>query len=266
MKTKIAPLLTLGLFGLITVPLVQLNGSSSAPPNGRSGSIGDNGSSCTGCHNTFAAENITNVISTNVPQSGYIPGETYSVTVDGIADPSSSKYGMQVTAEDASGNAVGVFTAGTGTSVSGQYVGHSPAFSGSNPSWTFTWQAPSTNEGNITFYGAFVIANSAQGSLGDRVKLSTTTISPNPSVGIKKLNNNLKVVLAGNNLTVTSEGILSNPTVQIFTLNGKVIVNKGVINDSSKMFNVSLPFELSSGVYLVKVSDGRKSYSTQIVK
>lgn len=266
MKSKHLSLLFIAGIIVVTVPFANLIGSTSNPPDGRSGSIGDNGANCTGCHNTFAAESAANLIVTNVPVEGYTPGETYTITIEGLADQSSTKYGMQVTAEDGLGNAVGTFLAGTGTAVSGKYIEHSPAFSGSNPNWEFTWTAPSSDVGDITFYGAFVIANSAGGNTGDRVKTSTTVISANPTNGLRSENANVNASIHNNQLTLQLPEVISNPIIQIFTLDGKVVVSKGLVNESSKMFIVNLPSNIAKGSYFVKVSDGVKVFTTKIIK
>lgn len=70
-------------FVLAAVPaFIALFASSNGSPGGRSGSPGDNNQTCTACHSGTAV-NQTGWISTNIPASGYVAGQTYQLTLNG---------------------------------------------------------------------------------------------------------------------------------------------------------------------------------------
>ena len=76
-------------------------------PGGKTGSPGDGGATCTQCH-SGTAQAQGGLITTNIPFTGYEAGQTYTITVS--ANMSGiSKYGYELTAEDASGIKKGTF-------------------------------------------------------------------------------------------------------------------------------------------------------------
>ena len=75
-------------------------------PGGKTGSVGD-GQTCISCHSgAWNSGSGTASVTSNIPVSGYVPGNTYTVTmtaVDNQAVPF-DKFGFEVTSEDASGS------------------------------------------------------------------------------------------------------------------------------------------------------------------
>lgn len=139
--------------------------NESGAPMGKTGSPGDGGQTCTGCH------------SPNTPSTGdfitindysgteiYEAGETYTFEV--IVDGSTSMhFGFEATVEDQFGNKIGELTMvdpNTQLIGSGNYVTHiaSSVFSEENAMfWEFSWQAPADFEGVATIYVAAIVAN-----------------------------------------------------------------------------------------------------------
>ena len=144
-------------------------------PGGKTGSPMDN-SDCTSCHNVGGTTLSTTNITSNIPSTGYIPGNTYTITTSSWAD------GFEITCEENTGNTkTGTFF-NTNASANqlvnnGNAITHTAAV---NPSgtWSFDWEAPSIGTGDITFYGAFIAAGYPLGSnAGDYLTLSTLSIS-----------------------------------------------------------------------------------------
>ncbi|TVQ77096.1 MAG: T9SS C-terminal target domain-containing protein [Flavobacteriales bacterium] len=160
------------------VAIVLINGAYSFGRTGPySGSPGDNGLNCSSCHGGSPSP-ITNAITSNIPASGYVAGNTYTLTLS-ISHPTNNTFGFQVTAEDASDNKVGTFVStGGATQVvnGGNAVTHTTAGNqGTNNSrvWTVDWVAPAAGTGDVTFYVAF---NSGNGNNGNnQVSLSNVT-------------------------------------------------------------------------------------------
>ena len=83
------------LSGLIFISIIFYpnitNSNGNGSPGGKTGSIGDNGVSCTACH--YAGNGNGANITTNIPTSGYVPGQTYTVTAS-IQQNGISKFGF----------------------------------------------------------------------------------------------------------------------------------------------------------------------------
>ena len=93
--------LTLGIF-LLTIILATSQFTptyESGPPAGVTGSPGD-GNSCTACHGGGAP--TANLISSDIPVTGYIPGATYNVTAT-ISHATFNKFGFQISPQTATG-------------------------------------------------------------------------------------------------------------------------------------------------------------------
>jgi hypothetical protein len=137
-------------------------------PAGYTGSPGD-GQNCTACHGGTATTS-TGWITSNIPGTGYVPGQTYQITATNNLT-GSGKYGFEVSPQNVAGGLLGTLAAGSGSQLvgSGKYVTHTNA-NITNNVWTFNWTAPATGTGPVTFYGAF-----AKGKPGP-VTLSTLAV------------------------------------------------------------------------------------------
>jgi len=161
------------LFFVIAVPLILiLMSNSTGSIGGKTGSIGDSGTTCTECHGG-SAEPMTGWITTNVPTVGYTPGETYLITATGTHS-GVVKFGFELTVENSSGDKVGTLQliepSRTRFTNSDQAVTHTADGnipSGNTNSWTMNWVAPSDVEGDVGIYAAFNAANGNGGTSGD---------------------------------------------------------------------------------------------------
>ena len=155
--------------------------NQSGAPNGKTGSPGDNGSTCANCHGGSISPGISDafiISSVNTPVE-YISGEVYSFTAN--INGGSGIFGFELVVEDVLGNSIGeiILTDPVNTQLidDGKYITHTTA--GSNGSistpdgpgvymnWNFNWLAPSDFEGAVTFYAAGIISNSSSTNSGD---------------------------------------------------------------------------------------------------
>lgn len=138
-------------------------------PAGYTGSPGD-GQNCTACHGGTATTS-TGWITSTIPPTGYVPGQTYQITATNNLT-GSGKYGFEVSPQNVSGALLGTLAAGSGSQLvgSGKYITHTNA-NITNNTWTFNWTAPASGTGQVTFYGAF-----AKGNPGP-VTLSTLAVN-----------------------------------------------------------------------------------------
>ena len=138
---------------------VLRNGGS---PGAKTGSPGD-GASCLECH-AGTANNVSNWISSDIPGTGYVPGEKYNLTATGTHS-GVGRFGFELTAENTSNAKAGTFSIndnGTKLVNSNAAVTHNSSGtlpSGDSRSWTTEWTAPEAGTGDVTFYAAFNAAN-----------------------------------------------------------------------------------------------------------
>jgi hypothetical protein len=179
----------LALFSVISIVFfTQLSnenaahGNSSGSPNGYTGSpLEFGGRTCgtNGCHGggtTFQ----TNMITSNIPSSGYVPGQTYQITAT-IVFAGRTKFGFQLSPQRQNGTTAGTLIGNAQVQITGsqRYATHT---SGSNTgsgsrSWTFSWTAPAVGTGNVTFYAAFNAANNQNNTSGDLIFSSSLVVT-----------------------------------------------------------------------------------------
>jgi len=149
----------------------------SGSPGGYTGSPGD-GKDCTSCHGGTSSP-VIGWITSDVPPGGYIPGESYTITVTVSGN---GRKGFEVSPQDPDGNLLGVLTSGPGTKlVNGNAAVTQTSSSTSNPkTWTFEWIAPDAGTGKVNFYGAFTVNEPV-------TKTCTMTVPENTGVGIEDL-------------------------------------------------------------------------------
>lgn len=193
-----------------------LKNSSGAQP-GHTGSPGDN-KNCTACHPGTASP-ISGVLSSDIPETGYLPGESYTITV---TTSGSGRKGFQVSPQNVSGDLLGTLAAGAGNKLVGnnKYVTHSAGVTSQTAVWSFIWTAPEAGTGDVTFYGAFVIGQ-------PNVYVSTMEVLEDESTGIGGADKNSFSMYSdpANNLIVLSYHLPEPSMVQfrLFDLSGRII-------------------------------------------
>lgn len=238
---------------------------SGGTPGGKTGSPGDGGSTCTDCHSGTATP-VEGWISSDIPTLGYEVGETYTITAEAMED-GVSKFGFELTAEDASGNKVGTFAVVNGETQlanSNASVTHtSSGTSGTNSkTWTMEWTAPATDIGEVTFYGAFNATNGNGGTSGDMVFTSMMsvdessvgfgeelavaefTFGPNPSFGNVQANHQY-----------------NSAQINIIDLSGKTVFS---VNSYISGSAIDLS-SLNSGVYFIQLQAENAVKSQKLV-
>ncbi len=254
------------------------NSYTSGAPSGMCASPSDGGLTCAACHGG-SAQNKIGWITSDVPSSGYVPGQTYTITatasLTGI-----SKFGFELTPQDGSGNLMGTMAVTNSNEQqllsSGKYLTHTTAgTAGTNNSktWSFNWTAPIKGSGSLTFYGTFLAANGNFGTDGDSVYASTLSLSEDVSTGISNLKNSTNNISIFPNpinaaFSITYENEKSSPIViELVDLSGKTIYKLVDANRKSgkNIEYLHLPNQASSGVYFIKLSNGSSSYLNKVM-
>lgn len=254
--------------------------NSGGPSGGQSGAPGEQ--NCTSCHNGTTQDGtnenqliINNDIGFGVTQ--YVPGSTYTVNLSMASNP--AKKGFQVTALNAANQMAGNFVAGSNTQLKTANIGggqrkYATHKSSSNTSatqvWNWTWEAPSTDQGAVTFYVATNKANNNNNDNGDLIYLSQHVIlAENASIGESSLTHNFDVGFSQDKgAAFLSFNTLSHAqlSLNLVTLDGQsaYFTNLGSSKIGNNEIWVEIPNELSSGIYFVHFFIGNKTYSAPI--
>lgn len=245
MKTIKAIFFTIGVLTLsIFYPPKGGHANSGGSPGGRSNSVGDGGATCTTCHGGSETADQSGYITSNIPQEGYTPGQTYTITLSG-ANQGSTRIGFEFSAENSNGVTAGSLTAGTGSRLI-SFNGHlthtsNGAFhTGGNFSWSFDWTAPTAGTGNVTFSTSVLFTNNNGGTSGDNVRTALLTVSEAQTTSIDEENTNKLVVYPNPSADFVSFNNTEILTVDILGLNGQLVLST-TINPSEKIDLSDLP-------------------------
>lgn len=273
-KTKIALAITALAVGSIFIVKFSSSAGANATgaPTSNTGSPGD-GTNCTSCH-TGSASSQAGLITSTIPMTGYVPGQTYTIT-GSITTSGKTKFGFQVSPQNASGDLKGTMTVTNSTNTqlisSGKYITHK--FSGTNFSsgtatWSFDWTAPAAGSGDVTFYGSFNSTNSSSTTTGDIISLSSLTVSEDLTTGIADMGEELNVISVYPN-PVTDKIFVKNTAdanavmdVSILDVNGKVVKQSGNLQNNQA---IDLT-ELANGYYMVRIETSEGTLIKRITK
>jgi hypothetical protein len=223
-------------------------------PGGYTGSPGD-GKNCTQCHGGSASA-VVGWISSNIPDGGYIPGETYTIN---ISITGSGDKGFEVSPQDLSGNLLGTLTAGTGNHlVAGTSAVTQNNSTSANPAqWQFEWTAPEAGTGDVTFYGAFTVNKPV-------TKLSSYTTNENTGVSIKEEAGRMAEVYpnpALDNINISYEASAKGSlSVSLVSMDGRSfpLMDMEILREGLHSFHCALPSDLPSGLYILNLHDSSR--------
>jgi len=167
------------ILGLILSTTVDVVTKPDQPELGRTNAPGESNCSVN-CH-TGGSNPINNAginFNFNGNNPAYTPGNSYAVIISNT-DAGGVKFGFESTSLTIPplNSAAGTFTVtnatttGSGTFNSRNYIHHKDATSSN--SWSFTWNAPATNVGDVVFYVASNAANGDNTNQGDNIYVDT---------------------------------------------------------------------------------------------
>jgi hypothetical protein len=246
------------IYFVFFVPILAIAIAFSSGPNaGYTGSPLD-GIDCTDCHPPGPATQAANLIVIDAGLNGYIPGQTYPLTVI-CDDIVAERYGFQITSETASTKAgTWIITDASRTQLkSGTAVTHTSAGTAPNGppnTWSMHWTAPAAGTGTVTFYVAVNQTNNSGTNFGDQIYVSSLSIDES-GVGIAE------------NLDQTVGNLYPNPATDFIHLNTPANAEIRVYDNAGRevisLVTVQALQEidisgLQQGVYFVKVGlDGQ---------
>jgi len=209
----------------LTIPLR----TSGAEP-GYCGDPAGGNLNCTNCHSGSDPATQSGWITSNIPETGYVPDEEYTLSATATLE-GYTKFGFEVSPQNAGGTFFGNLSAtDTETQLTSNtgYITHTSSGTSGNGSktWNFRWTAPASGSGPVTFYGAFNAANGNNSSSGDIIFLSTLEINESKPIGIRDNNLQSKISVYPNPVhdQLTIEKYFPGPSsVEFTSINGELI-------------------------------------------
>lgn len=241
------------------------------------------------CHSdatvTNDNNNTVNTLTFSSTDASYVPGQTYTMTLK-AQRAGISKFGFGIVAlrnSTTSNSGTWIITDsarthiidGTVSSATRYYVTHStdgtPAVSPGLGQWSFNWTAPSTDEGNITFYYATNCTNNDDQNTGDAIWLSSFEIHPygsSISEWINESDFNVTINSALNELVVNYK--LKKECklyIQLTDYQGKIVKKTDSSGKASGTHSdrINLGNDISSGIYFVHLTINDQTLTKKIV-
>jgi hypothetical protein len=252
------------IIGTTLISGILNNGGS---PGRKTGSPLD-GSTCAQCHSSELTE--VSWISTNIPETGWIPGETYTITLSAEHE-SAAKIGFEITAENEE-EKKGTFNITdndrTRTLIQAKAATHKST--GNTPedgqiTWEIEWVAPESDAGDIGFYAAFNAADGNGSTSGDEIFTSSVSFIQNPeSTGLNE--NSLPDITVYPNpvtdfITVKSRYEISE--INIYTQSGKKVLSNSIMKKYENTINTEM---LQKGMYVLIISTNEGDFNQKIIK
>jgi hypothetical protein len=278
-KKMLIAITSVFILALVLSPLLESKSTRTInpPPTNRSGGPGDEGGSTTHrscastCHNTFApAEFKTGWISSDIPQTGYIPNQTYNITVT-INSPG-VRYGFTASCQDSNGNFKGLLIGNDSTFVVDDVpnekswifqmdstnaiansLQHSIGYSGglNYKSWTFSWTAPAQGTGPLTFYSSAVAGNGNASATDDSVFVSSLDIVESTSLNTNKVAlSQIKIYPNPSNGQFKIDNLPESATVEVFNMSGQSIYRT---KSKESALQINIP-SASAGIHYVRIT------------
>ena len=262
------------LLSSVVLLCAAMHVNSNSAPASTTGAPGEVDCTTSGCHESYKVNSGSGKISARIENglNSYIPGKTYSVTVE-VEQASLLRFGFQMVAlKDKDNSNVGVFTPtdgsrnqvtpGYGNFSDRKYITYTfkstSALLVGKSTWTFNWTAPETDEGPITFYVAGIAANNDGNDLGDYgytslLKLNPSTqqikgndfridVFPNPTKDMATINYSVNEI--------------SKVKIDLVDLQGRVVEKMFDAIQNEGYYKFSLPFfDLhKGGTYFIRFS------------
>jgi hypothetical protein len=232
----------------------------------------------TNCHATKVTQPWSSITS-NVPGSGYIPGNTYTITAT-VTRSNHSEFGFQVSDQQLNGVTGGQLTSiNTAVqirdSLSNHYATHTgTGTTGTNGfhTWQFNWVAPASGTGLVRFFGAFNITNNNNSRLGDTIVLDSMTVLESVMGISSEMESLPRLKIFPNPVSdyLTAEYYVEQPSrMEIMLVDSRGANASLLFSDENFAGDFQKVFELkgkySAGVYFLKTVVGEKASVQRLV-
>ena len=150
--------------------------STDGSPIAQTGSPSD-GNDCSSCHKT-KAKFVDGMITSNIPAEGYTSGKTYIFTTILKGNAKATKFGFQISPQNAKGKLIGKIiatnTLETKVIGNGKYINQiKDGVNGKgSKTWSFEWIAPDKGSGEVVFYGSYLIGGNPESVYNSKLILT----------------------------------------------------------------------------------------------
>lgn len=231
--------------------------------SGKTGHTGAPGEpTCAACHGSTSGSGGL-AIAGDFNTLQYTAGQTYNMTVT-ITHPNFSKFGFNLVALDSGNTSIGTLTAGTGSQIltgpmSRSNITHTNAGTASSTTgsktFSFTWTAPSTYAGKVTFYAAGNAANGNNSDSGDFIYTGTLEVTAAAATGLTSdLNQQIQIspnpVFQGNavQMHIPSDA----KEIRVTDFNGRTLMRIQAENLAGTKY--AMPTQLlETGIYILSI-------------
>lgn len=270
---------SIGLLSFNSINETKMNNkvhlSTSGSPGGKTGAPGDG--SCTSCHSGavqsgtgFQTVVLTNAAGTMV--TSYNPGEIYTVTVGMLT--TNAKNGFEIVALTPSNTAAGSVAVTSATTTKTVTFGGKTRITQktggtSLNNWSYSWTAPATNVGNVTFYLGTNVSNSNNSDNGDVIRNSQHVFGSTAGIeeNTAKVAINLGYAQATNSLTIDLTSQLNGEAaINLVDLSGKSVQFEqlGNVATGNNLLQVKLNKQLPKGIYVAHINVNNNFVSKKI--
>ncbi len=248
---------------------------------GKTGSPGETTCAESGCHvgtPVNGGGGSVTISSSNMTNWEYVPGQQYSISVT-VAENARNLFGLGVEALQSNGDNAGTLVAGLGTQIKTKTVSGfvrknivhntNTGASANAHTFTFTWNAPTTDVGEVTFYVAGNATNNDGDEAGDHVYTTTQVASAAVSVfeiENEKINFSLYPNPADNQINVTYELTQASQVgLNVFDTRGTLVKSLSNQNQSSGLVKQAYDIsDLSAGVYMFQIRIDNKLSASKV--
>lgn len=237
---------------------------------------------CSSCH--AAVQGRVNWIRTNIPNTGYIPGTTYTITCVSQCKTSghNSSFGFEFTPQNQStgkviGTLANITTSGKGstTIASSEWITHTgTSYTGTDSCvWSFKWTAPTPGVGAVPFYAAFNCGSGTSQSSG-WIYLDSTHVPQASTVGIPTVGDEsiAEVTIFPNPIKdrfSVSYSLQSSKQVEVnmYSIDGRKVANllssaEQVAGDHTEQLTIPT---VTPGIYLIQIIQGEQSICKKVL-
>lgn len=251
---------------------------------GFTGAPGEQTCNTSGCHVGSAINSMGGTLEISSPDLvnfEYVPGQTYTISVT-VGQAGRSLFGLCFEALKANGDNAGTLVAGAGTYIGTKMVSGfnrksvthnlNGGASADSHTFTFTWEAPMSNEGDITFYCTGNAANGNNSTSGDFIYSTSQVVSPVTTIGVAQIEKAASLEVFPNpfvdqlrmNFSLNRAGQVK---ADVFDISGRLV--EQLINSSLFIGNYSETFDLGhlkKGQYFVHLSMNGEVITTKMIQ
>lgn len=276
------------LLGVMPIAMIALFTSEKMSDNGKAGYTGSPGEqTCINCHNDFSVNSGGGSIAigaSTMTNWEYVSGTTYNMSVT-VARTGNGMFGIAIEALDATNDNAGTLNitdaastqikSRTVSGISRRNVVHmlDGGLNADSKEFNFSWTAPATNVGPVTFFYSGIAADADGNETGDYVYAGSQVANPNTTaINIVKAEASTSVypnpASSFMNVTYTAKqsGTVS---MNLFNLNGQLVQKQiasssqpGLHTESIRNLN-----EIPIGIYMLQtIVDGSANIQKVIIQ